>query len=166
MLFFTNSSRSLKSKFLKNKELEDLEQNIKSNKLNLDSQNSKILSDKERLFKIDSEIKTINSENELIKQGLESLKNFKSEAVQELDDILIEKEKKQKLLNSTNLNYNKIRLATFLIGFFAIIFSETTIRFISNVDIQNIGIIISPILIFLLIYFYLFYKFNFQISKK
>ena len=65
-----------------------------------------------------------------------------------------------------NLNYNKIRLATFLIGFFAIIFSETTIRFISNVDIQNIGIIISPILIFLLIYFYLFYKFNFQISKK
>jgi lipopolysaccharide export LptBFGC system permease protein LptF len=62
-----------------------------------------------------------------------------------------------------NLNYNKIRLATFLIGFFAIIFSETTIRFISNVDIQNIGIIISPILIFLLIYFYLFYKFNFQI---
>ena len=65
-----------------------------------------------------------------------------------------------------NLNYNKIRLVTFLIGFFAIIFSETTIRFISNVDIQNIGIIISPILIFLLIYFYLFYKFNFQISKK
>ena len=65
-----------------------------------------------------------------------------------------------------NLNYNKIRLATFLIGFFAIIFSETTIRFISNVNIQNIGIIISPILIFLLIYFYLFYKFNFQISKQ
>ena len=65
-----------------------------------------------------------------------------------------------------NLNYNKIRLATFLIGFFAIIFSETTIRFISNIDIQNIGIIIFPILIFLLIYFYLFYKFNFQISKK
>ena len=65
-----------------------------------------------------------------------------------------------------NLNYNKIRLVTFLIGFFAIIFSETTIRFISNVDIQNIGIIISPILIFLLIYLYLFYKFNFQISKK
>ena len=65
-----------------------------------------------------------------------------------------------------NLNYNKIRLATFLIGFFAIIFSETTIRFISNLYIQNIGIIISPILIFLLIYFYLFYKFNIQISKK
>ena len=65
-----------------------------------------------------------------------------------------------------NLNYNKIRLATFLIGFFAIIFSETTIRFISNLYIQNIGIIISPILIFFLIYFYLFYKFNIKISKK
>ena len=76
--------------------------------MDLDSQNSKILSDKERLFKIDSEIKTINSENELIKQGLESLKDFKSEAVQELNDILIEKEKKQKLLNSTTLNYDKI----------------------------------------------------------
>ena len=96
------------SKFLKNKELEDLEENIKSNKLEYDSLNSKILSEKEKLFKVDSEIKTIASENNLIKQGLESSKIFKTENVQELEDILIEKEKKQKLLNSTTLNYNKI----------------------------------------------------------
>ena len=59
-------------------------------------------------FLRNSEIKTITSENDLIKQGLESTKIFKSETVQELEDILIEKEKKQKLLNSTTSNYNKI----------------------------------------------------------
>ena len=89
-------------------EFEDIEESIKSNKLEYDSLNSKILSEKEKLFKVDSEIKTITSENDLIKQGLESTKIFKSETVQELEDILIEKEKKQKLLNSTTSNYNKI----------------------------------------------------------
>ena len=96
------------SKFLKNKELEDLEENIKSYKLNYDSLNSKILSEKEKLFKVDSEIKTIITENNLIKQGLESSKIFKTETVRELEDIIVEKEKKQKLLNSITLIYNKI----------------------------------------------------------
>ena len=96
------------SKFLKNKELEDLEENIKSYKLKYDSLNSKILSEKEKLFKVDSEIKTITTENNLIKQGLESSKIFKTETVQELEDIIVEKEEKQNLLNSITLIYNKI----------------------------------------------------------
>ena len=65
-----------------------------------------------------------------------------------------------------NLNYNKIRFITFIIGLFAVIFSETTIRFISEVTIQNIGLFLSPIFLFLLTYFFLFYKFNFKISKS
>ena len=65
-----------------------------------------------------------------------------------------------------NLNYDKLRLITFLFGLCAIIFSETTIRFISKVTIQNIGLIITPIFIFLLIYLFLFYKFNLQFLKK
>ena len=65
-----------------------------------------------------------------------------------------------------NLNYNKLRLITFVIGFFTIIFSETTIRFISKITIQNIGIILTPIFLFLIIYLFLFYKFNFQINKR
>ena len=65
-----------------------------------------------------------------------------------------------------NLNYNKLKLITFIYGLFAVIFSEITIRFISEITLQNIGIIITPILLFLLIYFYLFYKFNFKILKK
>ena len=65
-----------------------------------------------------------------------------------------------------NLNYNKLRLITFLIGLCAIIFSETTIRFISKFTIQNVGISMFPIILFLLLYLFLFYKFNFQISKK
>ena len=65
-----------------------------------------------------------------------------------------------------NLNYNKLKLITFIYGLVAVIFSEITIRFISEITLQNIGIIITPILLFLLIYFFLFYKFNFKILKK
>ncbi len=65
-----------------------------------------------------------------------------------------------------NLNYNKIRLITFVIGLFTVIFSETTIRFISKITIQNIGIILTPIFLLLILYLFLFYNFNFQINKK
>ena len=65
-----------------------------------------------------------------------------------------------------NLNYNKLKLITFIYGLFSVIFSEITIRFISEITLQNIGITITPILLFLLLYFFLFYKFNFKILKK
>ncbi len=64
-----------------------------------------------------------------------------------------------------NTNYNKIKLVTFFIGFTLIIFSETTIRFISEFFIQNIVISTIPILFILLIYFYFFKKFNFGKTK-
>ena len=47
-----------------------------------------------------------------------------------------------------NLNYNQLRLITFLIGLFVVIFSETTIRMISKTTIQNFSIFMIPIIFF------------------
>ena len=59
-----------------------------------------------------------------------------------------------------NIKYNRLRLYTFLLGLIIIIFSETTIRLITNVTIQNIGLIISPLIILFIFYFYLSYNFK------
>ena len=63
-----------------------------------------------------------------------------------------------------NIKYNRLRLYTFLLGLIIIIFSETTIRLITNVTIQNIGLIISPLIILFIFYFYL--SFNFKPKLK
>ena len=59
-----------------------------------------------------------------------------------------------------NSRYNKLRITTFLIGFFIIIFSETTIRFISNITMQNFILIAIPLSLLLFFYLFLFYKFK------
>ena len=64
------------------------------------------------------------------------------------------------LTSKESLNYNKVRLITFLIGLLVIIFSETTIRLVSNLILQNLSLVIIPLLFILLIYFFLFYKFK------
>ena len=64
------------------------------------------------------------------------------------------------LLSKESQNYNKIRLFTFLIGFSVIIFSETTIKFISSSIIQNIILSIIPIFLFFLIYIFFYFKFK------
>tara|TARA_Y100000389_G_C17377900_1_gene472680 strand:- start:254 stop:1162 length:909 start_codon:yes stop_codon:yes gene_type:complete len=61
-----------------------------------------------------------------------------------------------------NLNYNKLRLITFLIGLIIVIFSETTIRLISKIFIQNLGIIILPLIILTISYIMFFYSFKFK----
>ncbi len=63
-------------------------------------------------------------------------------------------------ISKENSTYHKLRLITFLIGLLVIIFSETTIRFISNLTVQNISIISIPISLLLLLYFTLFFKFK------
>ena len=63
--------------------------------------------------------------------------------------------------SKVNSNFNKLKLFTFLIGFILIIFSETTIRFISELFINNIIISIIPILFILFLYIYFFKKLNF-----
>ena len=63
-----------------------------------------------------------------------------------------------------NSKYNKLRITTFLIGFFVIIFSETTIRFISNITTQNFILIAIPLNLLLFFYLFLFYKFKTKIK--
>ena len=64
------------------------------------------------------------------------------------------------LQSKENSNYNRIRLITFVLGIFVIIFSETTIRFVDQVRINNLGLVLIPIIFLLTIYFVLFYKFK------
>ena len=59
-----------------------------------------------------------------------------------------------------NIKFNRLRLCTFLLGLIIVIFSETTIRLITNVTVQNIGLIITPLIILFIFYFYLFYNFK------
>ena len=63
-----------------------------------------------------------------------------------------------------NSKYNKLRINTFLIGFFVIIFSETTIRFISSITMQNFILIAIPLNLLLFFYLFLFYKFKTNIK--
>ncbi len=64
-----------------------------------------------------------------------------------------------------NSNYNKLRLLTFLFGLVVIIFSETTIRYISKISIHDIGLMSVPLILTLLFYVFLFNKFNLKIKR-
>ncbi len=65
-----------------------------------------------------------------------------------------------------NSSYNNLRLITFLIGLFVVIFSETTIRFISQITFQNISLVLVPLVLFISLYFFLFLKFNINQTKS
>ena len=60
------------------------------------------------------------------------------------------------------INYLKNRIIVFLIGFFLIIFSESTLKFINESLINNLIIILIPITIIILLYFYILSKFKFK----
>ena len=70
------------------------------------------------------------------------------------------------LLSKESQNYNRIRLFTFLVGFAVIIFSETTIKFISSSIIQNIILSIIPIFLFFLIYIFFYFKFKMKFKNS
>ena len=65
-----------------------------------------------------------------------------------------------------SLSYSKLRFYTFLIGLFFIIFSETTIRLISEKLIKNFSISLIPIITFIILYIAFFNKFNFKETTK
>ncbi len=69
------------------------------------------------------------------------------------------------IISKENAKYQKLRIVTFLIGFFVIVFSEITIRFISNFTLQNIILAIIPIFLLMLFYLFLFKKFNLNFKK-
>ena len=60
-----------------------------------------------------------------------------------------------------NVNYSRLKIFTFLTGILIIILSETTIRLVSNIIINNIGIALMPLLVLLIIYLIFIIKFKF-----
>ena len=70
------------------------------------------------------------------------------------------------ILSKENSKYSKLKFITFLIGLFIIIFSETTIRLISDSIIKNISISLLPFIFILTLYSIFFRKFNIQNFKK
>ena len=63
------------------------------------------------------------------------------------------------------LNYNSLRVTTFLIGMLIIIFSESTIRLISKISIYDFGIMIIPFFLLLVFYLFLSKKFSLRIKN-
>ena len=70
------------------------------------------------------------------------------------------------LLSKENSKYSKLKLITFLVGLFFIIFSETTIRLISDSIIKNIFISLLPLIFILILYSIFFKQFNIKYFKK
>ncbi len=58
------------------------------------------------------------------------------------------------------INYTKKRVYVFLIGFFVIIFSESTLKFISVSQLNNLILFLIPFILTLTLYFYLLNKFK------
>jgi lipopolysaccharide export system permease protein len=63
------------------------------------------------------------------------------------------------------INFSRYRISIFILGLLTIIFSETTLRFISDNYLLNLNMIIIPILIFLIIYFFVYNELKFKIKK-
>ena len=70
------------------------------------------------------------------------------------------------ILSKENSNYSKLKFMTFLIGLSIIIFSETTIRLISDSIIKNISISLLPFIFVLILYSIFFRQFNIKNLKK
>ncbi len=56
------------------------------------------------------------------------------------------------------INYSKYRLIIFLYGFFVIIFSESTLRFVNKSFQNNLALLLIPIILTLFLYFYFLQK--------
>ena len=68
------------------------------------------------------------------------------------------------IVSKENVNYSKLKVFTFITGLLIIILSETTIRFVSKILFNNIGIALIPL--FILIITYSIFIFKFQFRKK
>ena len=70
------------------------------------------------------------------------------------------------ILSKEDSRYSKLKLITFLIGLFFIIFSETTIRLISDSLVRNTIISLLPIVLIITLYLVFVKKFNYKYSSK
>jgi lipopolysaccharide export system permease protein len=64
------------------------------------------------------------------------------------------------ILSKEDVKYSRLKLITFLIGLFFIIFSETTIRLISDSIAKNISISLLPFILIIILYSIFLKKFN------
>jgi lipopolysaccharide export system permease protein len=69
-------------------------------------------------------------------------------------------------LSKENSKYFKLKLITFLVGLFFIIFSETTIRLISDSIIKNISISLLPFIFIIILYLIFFIQLKTKNFKK
>ena len=70
------------------------------------------------------------------------------------------------IINSKEkINFSKFRFITFLIGFFIIIFSESTLRFIDDSIKFNVFIILMPVIFIIMFYFYFLIKLKTKFVK-
>ena len=70
------------------------------------------------------------------------------------------------LSSKESANFNKLKIITFLLGMFYIIFSETTVRLISDNVLRNTLIIVIPFLSFMIIYIFIWNKLSFKNFQK
>ena len=64
------------------------------------------------------------------------------------------------------INYSKYRATIFFLGFLTIIFSETSLRLISNSYFKNILLTSIPVGLIVIIYLYLYLKYRFIKTVK
>lgn len=70
------------------------------------------------------------------------------------------------LTSKENLDYSRVKILTFMIGLFIIIFSETSIRMISEIFLKNLFFTILPFLFLFTFYLIYFNKTNFKLSIR
>ncbi len=63
------------------------------------------------------------------------------------------------------INFAKYRIYIFILGLFLIIFSETTLRFISSSLFFNVNMVTIPVIIFIFLYLLILLKLNTKIKK-
>jgi len=69
------------------------------------------------------------------------------------------------IYSKENKNYSNLKVIIFLINFFIIIFTETSIKFINNQFTTNIVLFLTPILLMLIIFISLKYYFKLKFNK-
>ena len=70
------------------------------------------------------------------------------------------------ILSKENLKYSKLKIITFFVGLFFIIFSETTIRLISDSIFKNISISLLPLIFIIILYSIFVKQFNTKNFQK
>ena len=110
------------------------------------------------LFKIDKNFKIENCRKNNINNILKEL--YKRIIIPLYIPVLILISLMLIIRSKENINYSRYRILIFLIGLFAIIGSEMTIRFLNNSFYHNIKIFIIPMILIIILYTLFWIKFK------